>query len=319
MTTEDLAGQVLQAFNGQVVQRFQRNRDEVEVKVRYPETDRRNPADVLNARVRTTDGQVVPLSTVATASYGYTRDSITRIDGKRAVSISADVDKDMLSATELVDRLKKQMVPKLERQYPGLDIHFAGEAEEQAETQSSMINMFLLALLIIFILLAIPLKSYIQPVLIMTAIPFGIVGAILGHWISGLSLGILSLNGIIALAGVVVNDSLLLVSQFNNLKSDTDDDIHDIVSEACHSRLRAVLLTSLTTFAGLIPLLSETSRQAQFLIPAAVSLAYGIIFATIITLILIPTLLMILQDVTKLLGRIKQYLLSPSEEGQQPC
>ncbi len=317
MTTDMLAGQTLQAFSGQVVQRFQRNSDEVEVKVRYPEENRRTAGDVLNADIRTTDGTVVPLSAVATATYGFTRDTISRIDGKRAIYISADVDKDMLSSTELVNQLKRDLVPELTRQYPGLSIHFAGEAEQQAETESSMLQMFLLALLMIYFLLAIPLKSYIQPVVIMTAIPFGIVGAILGHWLHGLSLGILSLNGIIALAGVVVNDSLLLVSTFNNIKG-TEDDLHESISNACRSRLRAVMLTSLTTFAGLLPLLWETSMQAQFLIPAAVSLAYGILFATVITLILIPCLLLIRHDVGSMAHRIKATLI-PGRERREPC
>lgn len=302
MTTNELAIQILQGFSGQVVQRYQRNSDEIEVKVRYPEAERQNAADVLNSRVRTPNGDVVPLSSVATVTFGYTRDSITRIDKKRAVYISADVNKDQLSTTELVSQLQSSEVAKLLRKYPGLDIHFAGEAEEQAETQSSMVQMSIIALLVIYILLAIPLKSYIQPVLIMTAIPFGIVGAVLGHWMNDLTLGILSLNGIIALSGVVVNDSLLLVSRFNDIR-DEYTDVKQAITVACRGRLRPVLLTSVTTFAGLAPLLSETSRQAQFLIPAAVSLGYGIMFATIITLILIPSLLLIQIDIASLFKR----------------
>ena len=319
MSTDQLAMQVLQAFNGQVVQRYQRSRDEIEVKVRYPENERRNPGDVLNARVRTPDGTVVPLSSVAETSFGFTRDAITRIDGKRAVYLSAEVDKDLLSSTELVTRLRSQLVPELKRQFPTLNIHFAGEAEEQAETQSSMKQMFLLAMLIIYMLLAVPLRSYIQPVLIMTAIPFGVVGAVLGHWLNDLPLGILSFNGIIALSGVVVNDSLLLVSRFNNLKPDSEH-LHEAISLACRSRLRAVLLTSLTTYAGLMPLLGETSRQAQFLIPAAVSLGYGIMFATVITLVLIPTLLHIQHDMAEWLSRLRRAVISKDrEEATTPC
>ncbi|MGY8810136.1 MAG: efflux RND transporter permease subunit [Pseudomonadales bacterium] len=317
MTTDQLATQLYQAFSGQIVQRYQRNSDEIEVKVRYPESDRQNPANVLNSRVRTPDGAVVPLSSVASVSYGFTRDSITRIDGKRAVYLSADVDKEQLSATELVDRLRNTLVPELERQFPGLDIQFAGEAEEQAETQSSMLNVFLLAMLVIYMLLAIPLRSYIQPILIMTAIPFGVVGAILGHWFNDLSLGILSLNGIIALSGVVVNDSLLLVARYNDIKQ-TAGSLTEAISEACRSRLRAVLLTSATTFAGLVPLLGETSRQAQFLIPAAVSLAYGILFATVITLILIPSLLLIQEDANRWIKR-RFKGSSPTEDTPTPC
>ncbi|WP_221796891.1 efflux RND transporter permease subunit [Oceanobacter mangrovi] len=294
-TTAMLAQQVLQAFSGQVVQRYQRGADEIEVKVRYPEADRQNPSDVLSARVRTSDGTVVPLAAVATISYGYSRKSIARIDGKRAVYMTADVDKDIISSNELVSMIKRDVVPQMKKTFPGLGMHFAGEAEEQAKTQSSMIGLSLLALLVIYMLLAIPLKSYVQPVIIMTAIPFGIVGAILGHWLFDIALGIQSFNGIIALSGVVVNDSLLLVARYNDLKTGAVHN-HESISTACRDRLRAVLLTSFTTFAGLMPLLGETDMQAQFLIPAAVSLGCGIMFATVITLILIPALVAIQED-----------------------
>ena len=317
MTTEMLSEQIYQGFSGQVVQRYQRNSDEIEVKVRYPAEERQNSADLLKSSVRTSDGTVLPLSSVATVTYGYTRDTITRIDGKRAVYISADVDKDAVSATELVSTLKNTVAAELQANYPGLSIYFAGEAEQQAETQNSMIQVFFIAMLMIYMLLAIPLKSYVQPLLIMTAIPFGIVGAILGHWINDLSLGILSLNGIIALSGVVVNDSLLLVSRFNTLRSEGLD-LHNAISSACRNRLRAVLLTSFTTFAGLMPLLGETSRQAQFLIPAAVSLAYGIMFATLITLILIPSLLMIQADAVRGLVAITRWYF-PENGQKQLC
>lgn len=317
MTTAMLAEQIFQGFSGQVVQRYQRNSDEIEVKVRYPEAERQNGADLLNSSVRTSDGTVLPLASVATVTYGYSRDTITRIDGKRAIHISADVDKETVSATELVSTLKTTVIPNLLVNYPGLSIHFGGEAEQQAETQHSMIQVFFLALLLIYMLLAIPLKSYVQPLLIMTAIPFGIVGAILGHWLYDLSLGILSLNGIIALSGVVVNDSLLLVSRFNTLREEGVE-LHEAISGACCSRLRAVLLTSFTTFAGLMPLLGETSTQAQFLIPAAVSLAYGVMFATLITLVLIPSLLMIQDDVGRLAMRIRYGLFAPKGQ-QQIC
>lgn len=295
MTTDDLAQQVMQGFNGQVVQRYQRNNDEIEVKVRFPEADRQSIVDVMHSNVRAPDGTVLALSTVATVRPGYTRDTITRIDNKRAVYISGDVDKDAMSSTELVALLQRDVVPEVQSRFPGVDVHFAGEAEQQQETQSSMTQVFLIAMLVIYMLLAIPLKSYVQPLLIMTAIPFGIVGALLGHWINDLSLGILSLNGIIALSGVVVNDSLLLVSRYNDLRREGMDR-KDAIVESATSRMRAVILTSATTFAGLYPLLGETSHQAQFLIPAAVSLAYGILFATVITLILIPVLLRIQTD-----------------------
>jgi len=312
LTTDDLAQQVMQGFSGQIAQRYQRNKDEIEVKVRFPEEDRESIVDVLQSRVRAPDGSVLALSSVADVSMGYTRGTITRIDSLRAAYISSDVNKDMMSATELVDLLKRDVVPEVESAFPGVDIHFAGEAEQQQETQSSMVNVFLVALLLMYMLLAIPLKSYVQPLLIMMAIPFGIVGALLGHWMNDLSLGILSLNGIIALSGVVVNDSLLLVSRYNDLRAEGVSAARAVI-ESATSRMRAVILTSATTFAGLYPLLGETSHQAQFLIPAAVSLAYGILFATLITLILIPALLQIQMDIVDHLKRMRKVLPSYGE------
>ncbi len=303
MDTASLSRQLLQSFGGAIVQRYQRNKDEIKVRVRYPKQQRQSYADIMNANVRTANGTIVPLSAIATIEAEYQVDEVTRIDGQRAFYITAVVDKSQISANELVSQLQTNLVPQLSRQYPDMDLHFAGEAEKQAETTSSMSNLFIIALLAIYVLIAVPLKSYVQPLIIMTAIPFGIVGAILGHWWNDLTLSILSLNGILALSGVVVNDSLLLVSRFNQLREQAMEYTQSVV-EACTGRLRAVLLTSVTTFAGLTPLLSETSMQAQFLIPAAASLAYGILFATVITLILIPCLLVIQKDVHSLVVRL---------------
>ncbi|MBW8189741.1 efflux RND transporter permease subunit [Neiella marina] len=293
LDTATLSQHLLRTFGGDIVQRYQRNKDEVKVRVRLPQEKRQTLADIEQSHIRLTDGTVVSMNTVARISTEYQQDSITRIDNLRAAYISAVVDSSVLASNELVDRLQQSLVPELLAQYPDLTIDFAGEAEHQQEATSSMSQMFVMALLAIYVLLAIPLKSYIQPVLIMLAIPFGIVGAILGHWLNDLTISILSLNGILALSGVVVNDSLLLVSRFNQIRRERDISIHDAIVEACRGRLRAVLLTSVTTFAGLAPLLSETSMQAQFLIPAAASLGYGILFATLITLVLIPALLTI--------------------------
>jgi multidrug efflux pump subunit AcrB len=299
MDTQSLSQQLLKAFGGEIVQRYLRNKNEVKVRVRYPEEDRMDPSDVMNTRVRLDDGTVVPLSVIATMTPDVQQKQVVRIDGLRALTVSASVDSDVITATELVNYLNENFVPTLSRQYQDLSLHFAGEAEQQEETQSSMESVFILALISIYALLAIPLKSYVQPLIIMTAIPFGIVGAVLGHWSNGLMLSILSLNGILALSGVVVNDSLLLVSRYNALK-EAGMRVQEAVIEACSSRLRAVLLTSITTFLGLYPILGETSIQAQFLIPAAASLGYGILFATAITLVLIPALLLIYEDVAQL-------------------
>ncbi|NHN36649.1 efflux RND transporter permease subunit [Pseudomaricurvus alcaniphilus] len=302
LDTAMLSEQILQAFGGSFVQKFQRDKDEVEVRVSYPSAQRQTQADILQARIRLDDGRVLPLSSVANISAEFSETDITRIDGLRATYISAVVDKSVVSSNQLVAQLERDVLPQLQSQYHDLDVHFGGEAEEQAETTSSMAHMFLLTLLVIYALLAIPLRSYVQPLLIMTAIPFGVVGAILGHWWNDLTISILSLNGVLALSGVVVNDSLLLVSSYNELK-DGGMTTGEAIIEACTSRLRPVLLTSVTTFAGLAPLLYETSLQAQFLIPAAAALGYGILFATLITLILIPALLRIQADVQGLLAK----------------
>ena len=316
LTTQGLSRQVLQAFGGEIVQRYQRGKDEVKVRIRYPESERQTIDDVMKANVRLSDGQVVPLALVVNVSSEYQQNDITRISGLPAVYVSARVDKDVISSNELVVELQKSLIPSLENRYPDLAIHFAGEAEEQAETTNSMSRLFIMAMAAIYILLAIPLRSYVQPVIIMMAIPFGLVGAILGHWLNDMTLSILSFNGIVALSGVVVNDSLLLVSRFNHLKEQKMK-VHDAIIKACTGRLRAVLLTSVTTYAGLMPLLSETSAQAQFIIPAAASLGYGILFATFITLLLVPSLLMMQQDAINLIDTLKNKFFAEQQKEQK--
>lgn len=315
LSSSDLATQVTRNFDGQVVQKFQRDNAEVEVRLGFPDDQKESPAAVMNTKIVLDNGAQIPLSTVATLAQEDAETRIVRIDSKRSQYLSAEVDKDIMSSTEVVAYLQNAVVPQMLRQFAGVSIYFSGEAEQQEKTQSSMVQMSLLALLIIYGLLAIPLKSYSQPLIIMMAIPFGIIGALLGHWMNNLALNILSLNGILALSGVVVNDSLLLVSRFNTLRNETGH-IKKAIMIACQSRLRAVLLTSITTFAGLLPILWETSRQAQMLIPAAVSLGYGIMFATVITLILIPVLLMIKEDIRLLLGRLKKPAPSKIETSQ---
>ncbi|MFT6927289.1 MAG: multidrug efflux pump subunit AcrB [Psychromonas sp.] len=311
--TASLATQILRAFGGSTVQSFQRDSNEVDVNVRYPQVQRQTLADIMDAQIRASDGTVLPLSSVAKVYSEYQTSEITRIDNLRAVYLTASVDKEVIASNELVAQIQAQLVPELMAKYSNLQIDFAGEAEHQAETTSSMSNMFLIALIAIYVLLAIPLKSYTQPLLIMMAIPFGIVGAILGHVFNDLTISILSLNGVLALSGVVVNDSLLLVSRYNELRKEQNMAVKDAIYTACTSRLRAVLLTSFTTFAGLAPLLSETSVQAQFLIPAAAALGYGILFATLITLVLIPSLLLIHHEI-HMLGAKVMNKFNPQKE-----
>ncbi|GAA4899050.1 efflux RND transporter permease subunit [Ferrimonas pelagia] len=295
LSSESIARQLLQMYDGETVQRFQRGQDEVKVKIRYPQAERSHIGQLMQAQVRTDDGTTVPLSAVATLVSGRSMDEITRINGQRSVWISASVDKGSLSPMALQNQLKAQTLADLQAKYPGLDVYFAGEAEEQDETLSSMLLLTVGAMLAIYALLAIPLGSYGQPLIIMLAIPFGAVGAILGHWINGLPLAIMSLFGMLALAGVVVNNSLLMVAAFNDLRQQGVA-FKAAVEQACISRFRPILLTSATTFAGLSPLLTETSIQAQLLIPGAASLGYGILFGTVITLVMIPAALQIGED-----------------------
>lgn len=295
MSTESLARQIQQSFFGAEVQRIQRGKDEVKVRVRYPSQERQDLTDLQNARVRTPNGETVALLTVATLQQSYTVTEINRIDGFKSATISANIDETELDADDLMDSLDETVFEEIRAQFPQMQIISDGDDAEEEESFGSLLLIFAFSLLLIYILVAIPLKSYWQPLVIMSAIPFGIVGAIIGHWVSDQSLNILSINGILALSGVVVNDSLLLVNRYNQLR-DEGMDLHDAMIEAGSQRMRAILLTSLTTCLGLFSLLQETSEQAQFLIPAATSLAYGIIFATLISLILVPILLFIAYD-----------------------
>ena len=300
MTTESLARQIQQSFYGAEVQRLQRGQDEVRVRVRYPADQRRDITDLQQARVRTPDGSTVALETVATVSSGYTVNEINRIDGIRAATLTANIDESLIEADDVYETLETSVFPQLRAQYPQMQIIEDGDAAQESESMRSMMLILVFSLLLIYLLVAIPLKSYWQPLVIMSVIPFGIVGAILGHWAMGLAISILSINGILALSGVVVNDSLLLVSRFNDMTR-AGMAVREALVEAGSQRMRAILLTSVTTCLGLLSLLGETSEQGQFLVPAATSLAFGICFATLVSLVLVPILLMITLDVLALL------------------
>ncbi|MEM7049474.1 MAG: efflux RND transporter permease subunit [Acidobacteriota bacterium] len=302
LTTGRLADQIQRAFLGYEVQRFQRGPDEVRVRVRYPESDRSSPGDLTKARVRLPSGEAVPLSQVASARFRAATASITRVDGRRVSTIDADVDRAVSSPEEVFARLEEELLPALRSRYPDIEIRQEGELAEIAETTASIALMLALALASIYALIAIPLKSYTQPILIMAVIPFGILGAILGHWIHGLPMSILSFFGLLALSGIVVNDSLLLVALFNRRRQAGDDPPTAWIN-AGSQRLRAIVLTSITTFAGLAPLILETNEHAQYLIPAAVSIAYGILLATGITLIILPVFQVVADDARRVLGR----------------
>jgi len=296
LTLSDLGRQVRQAFYGEEVQRIQRGRDEIRVMVRYPVEERRSLGNLENKRVRTAGGIAVPFSAAAEASLGRGYSTIQRTDRRRTINVTAEVDETRANANELLADITENILPPLLEDHPGVTYSLEGEQRDQSEALESLRSGFLLALLIIFALLAIPFRSYMQPLLVMGVIPFGIVGAIWGHVIMGLNLTILSFFGIVALTGVVVNDSLVLVDFINRLRR-SGLTIQEAIREAGGARFRPIILTTVTTFAGLTPLLLERSLQARFLIPMAVSLAFGVVFATFITLILVPVSYQILEDV----------------------
>lgn len=290
-----LARQVRQAFYGEEAQRIQRGRDDVKVMVRYPENDRRSLADLENLRIRTTAGAEVPFSEVAELDFGRGYANIVRVDRKRSVNVTADVDPTKANAAEIVREMEQGFLPQLMAEFPGTSYSFEGERREQQETMGGVFNGLILAMVIIYALLAIPFRSYVQPLIVMCAIPFGMVGAVWGHLFLGMDLTVLSMFGIVALAGVVVNDSLVMVD-FINREVDAGDSILHAIREAGAARFRPIMLTSVTTFAGLTPLLLEKSLQAQFLIPMAVSLGFGVMFATFITLLIVPCGYLVLED-----------------------
>ena len=296
ITNSSLATQVRQGFYGQDIQTIQRGRDEIKVNIRYPKGDRQKISNLENMFIRTPDGREIPFKLVGKIEESISSPSITRINRKRAINITADVDISKANSNEIVRNLQDNFLPDLLSQYPYVSYSLEGEQRQQNENLESLGNNYLLALILVYILLAIPFKSYIQPLVVMSAIPFGIIGAVVGHMLLGMNFTILSMIGIVALSGVVVNDSLVLVD-FINRYHKKGKTIRDAAIESGQARFRPILLTSITTFVGLIPLLLEKSLQAQFLIPMAVSLGFGVLFSTFITLILVPNGVIIIDQI----------------------
>jgi multidrug efflux pump subunit AcrB len=301
LSAENLARQVRQAFFGVEAQRIQRGRDDVRVMVRYPQEQRHSLEDLESMFIRTPSGVEVPFSEVATATVGRGYSIIRRIDRRRVVDVTADLNKETANA-EAIKRDLTEYLAQLAPQYPGVRSTLEGEAREQRESFGSLRLGLAFVLFIVYTLLAIPFRSYLQPLIVMSVIPFGIIGAILGHMLLGMNLSILSYMGMLALIGVVVNDSLVLVDHVNRRRA-LGDSIEDAARSAGVARFRAVMLTSLTTFAGLTPLILEKATQAQFLIPMAVSLGFGILFATAITLVLVPINYLVLEDLRAIARR----------------
>ncbi len=292
---DDLARQVRRAFYGVEVQRIQRGRDEVKVMVRYPEHERRSVQALHDMRIRTASGEEVPFASVATIERVIGAPTIRRRDRARMIKVEAEIDAAVVDNEAVNTQLKDQIFAELKDRFPGVETNFGGRTERQQRAFGELIIGLCGALFGMYALMAVAFRSYLQPALIMTAIPFGLVGALLGHLLLGMHLSMLSFMGIIALAGVVVNDNLVLIDAINRLR-DSGMSVPRAVLAGASSRLRAVILTTLTTFLGLLPLMTETSTQAQFLIPMGVSLAFGVLFASGITLILVPVIYLVLED-----------------------
>ncbi len=299
LSQAELGRQVRQAFYGEEVQRIQRGRDDMRVMVRFPKIDRSRISTLESMMIRTSDGREVPLEEVATLQWGTGFSSIERVDRRRAINILADVDVTQANTTEIIRALDEEDLPSLLAKYPGLTFSWQGERREQQETIAGIASGYPLALIIIYALLAVPFRSYTQPLIVMSAIPFGLIGAVFGHILMGMDLTILSMFGIVALSGVVVNDNLVLVVYINRMREEGMR-LGEAVLKAGVARFRPILLTSLTTFVGLMPLILEKSVQAQFLIPMAISLAFGVMFATVISLILVPIGYLLLEDIKSL-------------------
>jgi multidrug efflux pump subunit AcrB len=297
LTLGDLALQVRHALYGAEALRFQRDKDEVKVLVRYPESERRSLADLRRIRIRTRDGREIPFREVAQARLDQGYSTIERTQQRRVIKVYADVNPEKANANELRETLAKEVLPELQGKFPGLFYSMEGEGREQAQSMADMMRGFLVALSLIYALLAVPFKSFGQPLIVMLAIPFGLIGALLGHMLMGLEASMLSLFGMVGLSGVVVNDSLVLVDAANTLRREHGLSPFQAIAEAGPMRFRAIVLTSLTTFGGLTPMILEKSLQAQFLIPMAVSLGFGVLCATGITLLLIPSFYLIREDI----------------------
>ena len=298
LSLSDLANQVRYGFYGYEAQRILRNKEEVKVMVRYPAEERKTLGHLESMMIRTPRGDAVPFSTVAAIEKGESFSAINRVDGHRAITVLASVDKTQAEPSKIVSEIQENFLPILAKKYQQISTTLDGASQDEQEAIVTMMQGAFFALFSIYALMAIPLKSYSKPLIIMSVIPFGFIGAVVGHMLIGIPLNILSLYGILALSGVVVNDSLVLVDYINKARA-KGLSIRDTAVEAGCRRFRAIILTSLTTFIGLAPIMLETSLQAKIVIPMAVSLAFGILFATFVTLILVPSLYVILEDLKK--------------------
>lgn len=303
LTQADLGSQVRHAFYGAEAQRVQRGRDDMRIMVRYPESDRRSLDDYNQLYVRLPNGMEAPIESVASTRLSAGNATIRRVDGQRTINVTAYADRTRIAPEAVLRLIEDQHIPRLETTYPGITLSLAGEAEERASALTGLVRTSLLALIIIYTLLAVPLKSYLQPLVVMASIPFGLIGAILGHFILGYDLVFFSILGIVALSGVVINASLVLVDFINKRRLNLELSVIDAVTHAGVARFRPIFLTSVTTFVGLLPLMLNADLATAPFVPLAVSLGFGVIFATSVTLLLIPALYLILDDLSKSVGK----------------
>ncbi len=309
LTVEELGRQVRQAFYGEEAQRIQRGRDDIRVMVRFPEDERNTLSSLENMRIRTKDGIEVPFASVAAMQLSQGYSTINREDGARVIRVIADVDRAVITPEAVLRSLAETSLKEIGEMYPGISYRMGGEAEENDNAVRTLGKNSMLALLVIYALLAIPLHSYLQPLVVMFSIPFGAIGAIIGHYLIGADLVFFSLLGMVALSGVVINASLVLVDYINRQRAEGVE-VFKAVSRAGAARFRPIVLTSITTFAGLAPLINTPSMAVKFFMSMAISLAYGVLIATVITLFLVPAMYLILEDFHKLLARIKGQQLS---------
>lgn len=325
VTAQQLASQVRQAFFGSEAQKIQRGRDDVNVMVRYPREERRSLASLRTMMIRTQNGTEVPFEEVAQVVPGKALPSIRRVNRNRIIRVSADADTETVDVDAIEAEIINDVLPEMMAQYAGMSVSLEGRARDQANNNAEMIKGIYFVLAAIYVLLAIPFKSYTQPFIVMAAIPFGIIGALLGHLVMNFllldvlgrgnsptsSISMLSMLGMMALSGVVVNDSLVMVD-FINRQIRRGLSVGEAVRLAGVRRFRPILLTSLTTYFGLLPLMFDPSTQSAFLIPMAVSLGWGIVFGTGITLLLVPTTTLIFNDIRVLLCKLYDRPLDPN-------
>ena len=304
--------QVRQAFYGEEAQRIQRGKNEIKVMVRYPEEDRTSIDNLESMRIRNSNGDEIPFSSVATASFGKAYSSIIRENGIRVVTVSADADSSIVEPRRVIADITENFIPEMKDRFPQLEFDLEGSSSETVKLIQELTNASIAALFLIYILIAIPLKSYLQPLIIMSVIPFGLIGAVIGHIVLNEAISMFSLFGLVALAGVVVNDSIIMVDFINKARQEGMDIIQAVVNSGTQ-RFRAIILTSLTTAIGLMPIMTETSTQAQFVIPMAISIAFGIVFATVITLFLVPCLYVLQDD---FILKLKSFLGKDTSEAR---